>query len=132
MNKGEIIRILREFLEKRQEIIFAYIYGSFAEGLSFRDIDVAVFVDEKAVTKEDALDYGLEISAITEVETGISPLDIRVINYAPVGLKYFATKGILLFSKDDDIRCDFLEESWKRYFDLLPKRRQILLDLVSP
>ncbi|GAB4406580.1 MAG: nucleotidyltransferase domain-containing protein [Thermodesulfovibrionales bacterium] len=132
MDREEIVRILRDCLEKRQEIIFAYIYGSFAEGLPFRDIDVAVYVDERAVPRDEAIDYGLKISAIIGMETGISPLDIKVINYAPVGLKYYATKGILLFSKDEDIRCDFLEETWKRYFDLLPKRRQILLDLVSP
>ncbi len=127
-----IIKKLRESLEKRNEIIFAYVHGSFAEGLSFRDIDLAVYVDEKAVASEEAIDYGLEISAITELETGLTPLDIKVINYAPTGFRYYATKGILLFSKDEETRCNFLEDTWRRYFDLLPKRKQLILDLVSP
>jgi len=127
-----MIKKLRESLEKRDEIIFAYVHGSFAEGLSFKDIDVAVYVDEKTVTIKDAIDYGLEISAITELESGLTPLDIKVINYAPVGFRYYATKGILLFSKDEEIRCNFLEDTWRRYFDLLPKRKQLILDLASP
>ncbi len=131
-NKREVIKKIAESLEKRDEIIFAYIYGSFAEDLPFKDIDIAVYVNESIVPHDDAIDYGLRISAITELETGLSPLDIKVINYAPVGFRYYATKGLLLFSKDETIRCDFLEDTWKRYFDLLPKRKQILLDLVSP
>lgn len=127
-----MIKKLRESLEKRDEIIFAYVHGSFAEGLSFKDIDVAVYVDEKTVTIKDAIDYGLEISAITELESGLTPLDIKVINYAPVGFRYYATRSILLFSKDEEIRCNFLEDTWRRYFDLLPKRKQLILDLASP
>jgi len=38
----------------------------------------------------------------------------------------------MLFSKDEEKRYDFIEETWKRYFDLMPKRKQILLDLLSP
>ncbi len=130
--KDALISKLRSFFEKREELIFAYIYGSFAEGLAFRDIDVAVYVNEQAVPKDKALDYGLKISAQGEMEIRVSHLDVRVINYAPVGLKYYATKGILLFSKNEELRCDFLENTWKLYFDLLPKRKQILLDLVTP
>ncbi|MFN3479681.1 MAG: nucleotidyltransferase domain-containing protein [Thermodesulfovibrionales bacterium] len=132
MNKRVIIARLRAFLEKRAEIIFAYIHGSFAEGLAWRDIDVAVYVSKDVVPEDEAIDYGLRISAISEMETGIRPLDIKVINYATIGFRYYATKGILLFSKNEDIRYDFIEDTWKRYFDLLPKRKQILLDLVSP
>lgn len=131
-NKREVIKKLAESLEKRDEIIFAYIHGSFAEGLPFRDIDVAIYVNENIVPPDDAIDYGLKITAIVELETGLVPLDIKVINYATIGFRYYATKGLLLFSKDEDLRCGFLEDVWRRYFDLLPKRRQILLDLVSP
>ncbi|MFN3741015.1 MAG: nucleotidyltransferase domain-containing protein, partial [Thermodesulfovibrionales bacterium] len=110
MDRKEVIKNLAESLEKRDEIIFAYIYGSFAEGLAWRDIDVAVYVNKDAVPEAEAIDYGLRISAVSEMETGIRPLDIKVINYAPIGLKYYVTKGTLLFSKDEDIRCDFLED----------------------
>ncbi len=130
-NRKDVIRRLRGFFEDCNEIIFAYVHGSFAEGSPFRDIDIAIYVDDQTIARDDAIDYGLNISTKAEMKTGILPLDVKVINYAPVGFKFYATKGQLLFSKDEEIRCEFLEKTWKRYFDLLPKRRQILLDLVS-
>lgn len=72
------------------------IHGSFSDDLSYRDIDIGVYVDEKEVSQNDAIEYGLRISAQGEMETGITPLDLKVINYAPVGFRYYATKGILL------------------------------------
>lgn len=130
-NRQEIIQRLKGFFADREEIIFTYLHGSFAEGLPFMDIDIAIYVDDRIVSKEDAVDYGLNISAIAEMKTGILPIDVKVVNYAPVGFKFYATKGVLLFSKDEEIRCEFLEGTWKKYFDLLPKRKQILLDLIS-
>lgn len=130
--KKEVVSKLKVFLKKRKEIIFAYIHGSFAEGIPFNDIDIAVYVEENFISREEATDYSLKITAEAEMVTKISPLDVKVLNYAPIGFKYFSTKGILLFSKDEEKRCDFLEETWKRYFDLLPKRKQILLDILMP
>ncbi|MBI5745707.1 MAG: nucleotidyltransferase domain-containing protein [Nitrospirae bacterium] len=130
-NRRDAIERLRGFFENCNEIIFAYIHGSFAEGSPFRDIDIAIYVDDQTVSRDDAIDYGLDISARAEMKTGILPLDVKVINYAQVGFQFYATKGQILFSKDEEIRCEFLERTWKKYFDLLPKRRQILLDLVS-
>ena len=131
MNIEEVYRKLKESIEKRKEIIFAYIHGSFIELTKFRDIDIAVYVNESLVPRDEALEYVLEISALTEFETGIMPLDIKILNYASIGFKYHATKGTLLFSKDEDKRTDFLEDTWKRYFDLLPKRKQIIVDLLA-
>lgn len=99
--------------------------------MPFADIDVSVYIDEDVVPENDALEYGLRISGEAEIETHIAPLDVKVINYAPVGFKFYVTKGILLFSRNEDIRCEFLEKVWKIYFDLLPKRKQVILDLVS-
>jgi len=130
--KNVIISKIRAFFELREEIIFAYIHSSFSEDLPYRDIDIAVYVDERAVSGDEAIDYGLRISAQCEMETGITPLDIKVINHAPVGFQYYATKGIVLFSRNEELRCEFLENTWKIYFDLLPKRKQFLLDLVTP
>ncbi|MFN3740022.1 MAG: nucleotidyltransferase domain-containing protein [Thermodesulfovibrionales bacterium] len=129
--KTEIPSILRGYFEPRKEIIFAYIHGSFVEDLSYRDIDIALYLDESIVPEEEQLDYCLELGARAEINTGIMPLDIKPLNHAPWGFRYYATKGMLLFSKDEELRTEFLEETWKRYFDLLPKRKEIILDLLS-
>ncbi len=129
--KTEILSGLRDYLEPRNEIIFAYIHGSFVEDPSYRDIDIALYLEESIVPEEEQLDYCLELAARAEMHTGIMPLDIKPLNHATWGFRYYATKGMLLFSKDEDLRTEFLEETWKRYFDLLPKRKEIILDLLS-
>jgi len=95
----DIIETLRIALQNREEIIFAYLYGSFAEGLPFRDIDIAVYVKEEVVSRDEAFNYGLELSSLIEAETKIGPLDIRVINYAPAGLKYYVTRAHAFFKR---------------------------------
>lgn len=130
-NRKNILKKLKDFFIKREEIIFAYVFGSFSEKAPYRDIDVGVYVDEKILQKDEAIDYALELSAVAEINTGITPIDIKVINYVPIGLQYHIVKGILLFSKNDELRFEFIESILKKYFDLYPKRKQILLDLVS-
>jgi len=130
-DKRKTLKKLRDFLKQREEIVFAYVFGSFSEGLPHRDIDVGVYVDEKRVSKDEAIDYALELSANTEVNTKINAIDIKVINYMPVGLQYNILKGILLFSRNDELRFEFIEATLKKYFDIYPKRKQILIDILS-
>ncbi|OGF55671.1 MAG: hypothetical protein A2Z21_01580 [Candidatus Fraserbacteria bacterium RBG_16_55_9] len=56
--KDQIARQLKQFLERKPEVLFAFIYGSFVEG-SFRDIDVGVYLDESRVLPEQQLEYQL-------------------------------------------------------------------------
>lgn len=45
MNREKLITVLKEILEKEKEILFAYLYGSYALNFihSKRDIDIAVY-----------------------------------------------------------------------------------------
>lgn len=44
MDKEVLKARLRELLENRKEIAFAYLFGSFLEGEGFRDVDVALYL----------------------------------------------------------------------------------------
>jgi len=75
VNKEEIKKKIKKILAEKDEVIFAYLHGSFNE-IYFRDVDVAVYVDESKVG--DFLDYELRIS--TEIENVIRlPVDIKVL-----------------------------------------------------
>jgi len=92
------------FLQKRPEIVFAYLHGSFLKG-DFRDIDVAVYLTE--ISKKEALEYELNLESELTKLTGFCT-DVRVLNYAPLCFKFSVIRnGTLLFSKDERIRCDF-------------------------
>lgn len=118
-----------KFLEKQNEIFFGYLHGSFAEGRSFKDIDVAVFVDEEAIPKERALDFEMSTSIKLEKEVKL-PIDVKVINYAPLGFQYHCTTGLLIMCKDDDLRVDFLTRVRSLYFDFKPSSERFLLEML--
>ncbi len=101
---GKIRKRIADFLQKRPEIIFAYLYGSFLKG-DFRDIDVAVYLTE--ISKKEALEYELNLESELSKLTGFWT-DARILNHAPLCFRFSVIKnGTLLFSKDERIRCDF-------------------------
>jgi predicted nucleotidyltransferase len=123
--KDKIKKNLKEIIQNKDEIIFAYLHGSFLYN-GFNDIDLAFFVSGR----EDILDY--EISSSLEIEKLIHlPVDVKVLNHAPLGFKYEVTKGELLFSRDEEIRTDFLEKSWYQYLDFKPVEKEILMDMME-
>ncbi|MDO8727206.1 MAG: nucleotidyltransferase domain-containing protein [Candidatus Methanoperedens sp.] len=123
--KEKIKKNLIEIIQNKEEVIFAYLHGSFLIN-GFNDIDLAFFVNGI----EDILDY--EISVSLEIEKKIHfPIDVKVLNSAPLGFKYEVTKGELLFSRDEEIRTDFLEKVWHQYLDFKPIEKEILMDMMD-
>jgi len=127
--KERIREVLGRLLEEEGRIIFAYLHGSFAEGRSFRDIDIAVYVEESEVPREGVIDF--EIMTSMKLETNVKlPVDIKVINYAPLGFQYYSTTGSLLMCRDDDLRVDFLTKIRSLYFDFQTRSKRFLLEML--
>ena len=109
-----IINLLRERLRCVDDILFAYVHGSFIEGKIFRDVDVAVWIE----SEEKAFYYTVDFSAKLEVEVSI-PIDVHVLNEAPLPFKYHVLmQGKLLFSKDEKLRFRVIDETVRKYIDL--------------
>ena len=115
--KDEIRVMIVDVLKERQDIIFAYLYGSFL-GSSFRDIDIAVYVEE--IKRKRGI-LGFELVLERELEELISfPIDVRILNYAPLSFKFKVIKeGILLFSRDEEVRSDFECLTFVEHHDFL-------------
>lgn len=97
-----------------REAWFSPIHGGFLEAESFRDVDIAVWLEEG----EDPFRYAVEVAAKLEGELGI-PLDLHVLNESPLPFKYqVLTKGLLLFSRDEGVRSRVVDETIRQYFDL--------------
>lgn len=102
--KNELKDKLAHFSEKRAEIILSYLHGSFLEE-GFRDIDVAIYLTK--ISKGEALQYELNMENELRELTGF-PFDVRILNHAPLSFRFSVIKnGILLFSRDERVRCDF-------------------------
>jgi len=117
--KDPIIQRLKEQLSQNREISFAYLHGSFSEQAEFNDIDVALYLDDKFVSRIDPLDYEISLSLKLEKKIKIA-VDVKILNFAPLCFKYQASCGKLLFSQNELKREDFLCSVWSEYFDFQP------------
>ena len=125
IQKKEIIDELTRLLIEREEIIFAYLHGSFLTH-DFRDIDIAVYLKKD----EDVLyevELGVELEKILKF-----PVDVRVLNSAPLTFKFKVIKdGLLLFSRDERIRSDFEALTISEYHDFSYFRKRYRREVLG-
>ena len=101
-NKDEIRNILKPYLEKRKEVLMAFLFGSVAQEKYCQesDIDLAVYLKEE--TRVDKLWNVLEGLLHREV-------DLVVLNRAPATLSWSVLrKGVPIVIKNRSLFLDFL------------------------
>ncbi len=128
-DKERIKEILKKELSWRDEIIFAYLHGSFTLPAPCGDVDVAIYLDESALSHKHWI-YESDLAMSLDRLVGL-PVDVLTLNSAPLSLRYHATAGTLLCSKDEKARFDFLERTWREYFDYQPYIKAFYEDLIS-
>lgn len=119
LTKKELAKKIENFLERRDEIIFAYIFGSFIEKKTFNDIDIAIYVNESSILTKNIF-YTIEISNQLEELIKI-PVDIILLNKASDFVLHRVSKGMLVKNSNENIRTDFITEHWKIYWDFKNK-----------
>jgi len=87
-----IAQQLCDSLTKHPEILFAYLYGSFVEGVAYHDIDVAVFLKP---TPEDIFDYE-EVLSVELTRAIKKSVDVHVLNHASLGFQHSVLRGEFL------------------------------------
>lgn len=126
--KKAVITSVRRLLENHEQVAFAYLHGSFCTGGVFRDIDIALYI-EGVLSSPLELELELESELIKAV---IFPVDVRVLNGAPLSFRYNVIKdGMLLFARDDDQRAEFVEHTLSAYFDFAPYRNLYLKETLG-
>ena len=127
-NKEQVVKRLSELLEDRNDVLFAYIFGSFASRDSFGDIDIGIFVNEGRVPSFLKLELEFEEELGTAVHI---PIDVRVVNSAPLSFVYNVLKnGFTIVDKDKTLRADFEGLIYKKYFDFSYLRREYLREII--
>lgn len=129
-DKKELIQQLKENLMKEENIIFAYLHGSFLREEEFNDVDIALYLDEKAAGEIDPVDFELSLSLKIEKVLKV-PVDIKLLNYAPLSFRYQVTRGYLLVNRLTSKREEFLCKTWGDYFDFQPIARIYLKEVLN-
>lgn len=130
IDKKQTIAILKNSLIKKTELMFSFLHGSFLEAGAFHDIDIAVYVNENMVPKEKAMDYEFDLSY--KLESIVKrPVDVKVINYAPLAFQYHATAGKILTCRDEDFMADKVADIRIFYLDFKPTSRQTVMEMLG-
>ncbi|RLG42404.1 MAG: nucleotidyltransferase domain-containing protein [Thermoproteota archaeon] len=111
--RSEILEKLRRSLEDLGSIVFAYVHGGFIEREFFRDLDLALWVEDLS----NSLKYAVDLSVKLRIKLGI-PVDVQVLNEAPLPFKYHVfTEGTLVISRDEDLRSRVVDVTIREYLD---------------
>ena len=144
--REKLLSMLRDSLMIRQDILFAYVYGSFAEGGPFHDIDVGICLAGGDRPKDAWVDIELALEleqVVSRAPAACQPegkkdvrrqrisVDVRVLNEAPMTFCYHVLQGHLLFSRDENIRVPWVVRIISRYLDSKPLRHAALKEAMS-
>lgn len=127
--KKVIIERISSRLSKQKKIVFAYIFGSFVLEKNFHDIDIGIFI----ANKKGINPLNFELRKENEINSLVHfPVDVRIINDAPISFVYHVIKDGLLI-KDDapSKRADFEGMIFKKYLDLAFFRKQYLREVIN-
>jgi predicted nucleotidyltransferase len=128
--RSVILDKIKDMLDAQGEISFAYVHGSFLDGETFGDIDIAVYLYPLPPRANIYYEFALE-NAVEE-QTGY-PVDVRIINEAPLSFKFSVLRnGKCILEKDEDIRVAFQEQTVSMYYDFAPFRERYLKEALEP
>jgi len=122
---------LRACLEPRPEIRFAYLHGSALEGLPYRDLDVALYLDPAFPAARAPFDYEMRLSVELTQALGF-PVDVHALNQSPLGFQHQAVQGDLLLARDAVELADYLEDIARCYMEFASLGHRYLLEVLQP
>jgi predicted nucleotidyltransferase len=129
-DRERLIAALERALRARPEIVFACLHGSFLTGLSYRDIDVAVWLDETRLGRDDRGRWTLDLSVALQMELR-RLVDVRALNDASLAFRYHALRGRPLAVRDRERFDDVRARTWDDYFDFAPLARESLRGVLG-
>jgi len=117
MEKRQFKKNLVEVLQLYEGIEFAYLYGSFTEDLPFHDVDVGVYLAE--IEESEATRKAINLAQMLSSRLKM-PMDVRILNFAPVSFLYGVIRGDLLFARNESLCSRVIERTVQKYLDLKP------------
>jgi len=119
--RHRIEQCLAAELASDRSVTFAYLYGSFVESQPFHDIDVGIYLENVRADRLGATALGL---AQRLSDRARIPVDVRILNVAPVSFLYHVLRGQFVFCRDDGVLAEVMERTVSRYLDIAPLVRR--------
>ncbi len=122
MDKKKIIeKKIAAILEEQDEIVFAYIFGSFISSEEYHDIDIAIYINlDFNFNNFDSYPFGYQ-SAITgrlNIALKTDKVDVVILNKADLLIAtQIYNSGKLLFDKNKLLRVKIENAARKEFID---------------
>jgi len=137
--KEGIIEALKAFLQSREEIVFALLYGSLVNPEfpgKYGDIDIALYVrSEQLVAPNYVFESKIEAEAyhlLSSRGLGLLPVEVSLINHAPYPFIVKLFKGgYIILKEDEDVLTDFIDEIGRESMDNSHLRSESLRELLE-
>lgn len=125
-DKKQIAHAIADHLRTLGEnLVAAYVFGSFVTADVYSDVDVAILLTEQT-DRPLMLELDVE-SALERVVDG--PVDVRVLNSAPISFAQSVIRtGVVILDARPNQRADFEGQVLKKYFDFAPFRARYLAE----
>ena len=127
-DRQRITDLLAAKLMAEPTVAFAYVFGSFLEMNPIHDVDVGIYL-HPSDTKRETESVASLARRLTDA-TGL-PVDVRILNQAPMTFLYHVVRGHLLVSKNDDLLTSTLENVSRRYLDIAPFLLQATIEAFA-
>ena len=123
MKTEEIENIFRKIFLQNEEIIAAYLYGSFLYSENYEDVDIGLLIHNKFkpdVMFEAQLAGKLE-QIFKDTYNAFKTVDVRILNRKPLRFLFSLLKNSkIIYSKNDLERVKFETKIIKEYLDFKP------------
>lgn len=135
LDRDDIVRKVADLLQQTPQVLFAYLFGSYAAGSPHRgsDIDIAVYL-RPDLDKMERFRLRLLIADLLSDLFGLK-VDLIDLAAAPLSLQHcILRQKILILERDIRSRTSFEVASRREYFDLqrvLERRSEALINRVS-
>ncbi len=110
-------------LENESDILFAYLFGSYAKGTHGEksDIDIAIYLKDEGILERDPLYPSRLAIKIEKALDEKKAVDVSVLNGSTLVFRSQVLRyGKLLYSKDEKKRIKFETSSLAQYYDFKP------------
>jgi predicted nucleotidyltransferase len=115
-NISQLIPRAVDYLQSRDDVLFAYLFGSLAKGppVPLSDVDIAIYLSEKKGFSEKKMEMLGKLTDLLETDE----VDLVILNTASLSLEIkILEKKVLLVDKDSFLRHKYESIVMRKYLD---------------
>ena len=115
----ETLDKIAKILEKRPEVLAAYLYGSYAKGYARDGSDLDIAIMTMPGYKPKKSDYQVVINDLLNNVALSNKVNTAIVSFLPIDQKYLSVvRGKLIYSKNDLLRAREQIKIWDNYEDM--------------